>query len=101
MADGQTLSLDEVRAIAELAKLDLSEEEVAMYASQLSAILSHFTELQAVDTSQITALASVLPFVNVLRDDQTQTPLTPAQEVANAPDSAEDQFRVSAVLGGE
>lgn len=92
------LSHDTVRGIAELAKLDLTDDEVALYAGQLSHILNHFERLQTLDTSHIAPTASVLPLKNVLRQDVAQTPLTPEQVTRNAPDAQDDQFRVSAVL---
>ncbi len=95
------LSDDEVRKIAELAKLDLTDAEVGLYAGQLSAILQHFQRLQQLDTSQIEPTASVLPLSNILRPDQAGQPLTPEQVTANAPRSLDDQFLVSAVLGDE
>ena len=95
------LSHEEVRRIAELAKLDLTEDEVALYAGQLSNILDYFQRLQAIDTSQIPPTASVLPLKNVLRADVAREPITPEQAVANASDAFENQFRVSAVLGEE
>jgi aspartyl-tRNA(Asn)/glutamyl-tRNA(Gln) amidotransferase subunit C len=93
------LSHETVRSIAELAKLALTEDEVALYASQLSHILQYFEHLQKVDTSHVEPTASVLPLRNVFRPDLVREPLTPEQAVANAPDSEENQFRVSAVLG--
>jgi aspartyl-tRNA(Asn)/glutamyl-tRNA(Gln) amidotransferase subunit C len=92
------LSHEEVRRIAELAKLDLTEEEVALYAGQLSNILDYFQKLQTLDTSHIEPTASVLPLKNVLRPDVATTPLSPAEVIANAPDAEDNQFRVSAVL---
>jgi len=92
------LSHDEVRRIAELAKLDLSEDEVARFAGQLSNILQYFERLQELDTSHIEPTASVLPLKNVFRPDVAGQPLTPEQVVANAPDAKDNQFRVSAVL---
>jgi aspartyl-tRNA(Asn)/glutamyl-tRNA(Gln) amidotransferase subunit C len=95
------LSHDTVRAIAELAKLELTDDEVTLYAGQLSNILQYFEKLSAVDTSHIAPTASVLPLKNVLRPDIAQPPLTPEQVIANAPDAEDNQFRVSAVLGDE
>lgn len=92
------LSHETVRAIAELAKLELTDEEVALYAGQLSHILGYFEHLQEVDTSDVEAIASVPPLKNVMREDIAQTPLTPEEAIANAPDSDEHQFRVRAVL---
>ncbi|MBK8139342.1 MAG: Asp-tRNA(Asn)/Glu-tRNA(Gln) amidotransferase subunit GatC [Chloroflexi bacterium] len=92
------LSHETVRSIAELAKLELTDTEVETYAGQLSAILSYFQKLQQLDTSHIEATASVLPLTNVLRPDIAHAPLTPDEVIANAPDSEDNQFRVSAVL---
>ncbi|MDZ4764532.1 MAG: Asp-tRNA(Asn)/Glu-tRNA(Gln) amidotransferase subunit GatC [Chloroflexota bacterium] len=92
------LSHDEVRKIAELAKLDLSDDEIKLYAGQLSSILGYFRKLQAVDTSHIAPTASVLPLKNVFRADTPTPPLTVDEVVANAPDSFAGQFRVSAVF---
>lgn len=95
------LSHEAVRGIAELAKLDLTDAEIALYAGQLSNILDHFQRLQALDTSHIEPTASVLPLKNVLRADEAGMPLPPEQVIANAPDADQNQFRVSAVLGDE
>lgn len=92
------LSHDEVRRIAELAKLDLTDDEVALYAGQLSSVLRYFERLQQVDTSHIEPTASVLPLSNVFREDRATAPLDPDDVVRNAPDAVDHQFRVSAVL---
>ncbi len=92
------LSPEDVRSIAELARLELTEAEVALYAGQLSDILGHFQRLQELDTTHIPPTASVLPLANVTRPDIAAPPLTPAEAIANAPDSEDNQFRVSAVL---
>jgi aspartyl-tRNA(Asn)/glutamyl-tRNA(Gln) amidotransferase subunit C len=95
------LSHEEVRKIADLARLSLTDDEVALYAGQLSHVLQYFQRLQELDTSQIPPTASVLPLKNVLRADEPGTPLTPEQVVANAPASLDNQFKVGAVLGDE
>ena len=95
------LSHEEVRKIAELAKLALTDDEIALYAGQLSSILDYFRKLQAVDTSQIAPTASVLPLKNVFRPDEPSPPLAVDEVVANAPDSFAGQFRVEAVFEEE
>jgi aspartyl-tRNA(Asn)/glutamyl-tRNA(Gln) amidotransferase subunit C len=97
---GQAVELtsDIVRDIAELARLELSEEEVALYANQLSQVFGYFQSLQELDTSHIAPTASVLPLKNVLRPDVPGEALNPEEVVANAPDALDNQFRVSAVL---
>ena len=101
VAEKQQLTLDDVRDIAELARLDLSDDELAMYTEQLSAILEYFTLLQEVDTSNIALTASVLPLRSVMREDVSEPALTPSEAVKNAPDAEQNQFRVLPVLDNE
>ena len=92
------LTLADVRHIAELAKLGLTPEEEEQFRVQLSAILSHFERLQAVDTSAIAATATVLPVRTVMREDVVSPSLSREDALLNAPDAAEGHFRVRAVL---
>jgi aspartyl-tRNA(Asn)/glutamyl-tRNA(Gln) amidotransferase subunit C len=92
------LTSDEVRHVAELAKLRLTEAEIAQYTEQLSTILDYAASLQRVDTSNIPPTPYVLPLENVLRDDVPFPGLTNGEALANAPDSAEGFFRVRAVF---
>jgi aspartyl-tRNA(Asn)/glutamyl-tRNA(Gln) amidotransferase subunit C len=92
------LTSDEVRHVAELAKLRLTEAEIAQYTEQLSTILDYAASLQRVDTSNIPPTPYVLPLENVLRDDVPLPGLTNDEALANAPDSAEGFFRVRAVF---
>ncbi len=94
------LSAEDVRAIADLARLELSEDDVVLYQRQLSDILDYFAKLQELDTSHIDPRSSVLPLTNVMREDRAGEPLPVDDVVANAPDSDGEQFRVRAVLGG-
>ncbi len=93
------LSQSQVRAIAELARLELNDADVARYQKQLSDILAYFQKLEELDTSHIDPTSSVLPLTNVMRADEAAPPLTVDEVVANAPDSDGEQFRVRAVLG--
>ena len=95
------LTTQEVRNIAELAKLDLTEDEINLYASQLSQVFNYFQRLQELDTAHIEPTASVLPLKNVLRPDVSADPLKPDDVVANAPTAQDHQFQVSAVLDEE
>lgn len=87
-----------VEHIAELAKLALTEDEVALFAEQLSEVLDYAERLQELDTEAIPPTASVLPLRNVLRPDVAQPSLPREQALANAADTADGQFRVDAIL---
>ena len=92
------LSAEDVRAIADLARLELSDDDVARYQRQLSAILGYFQKLEELDTSRIDPTSSVLPLSSVMRADVAGSPLSVDEAIANAPDSDGEQFRVRAVL---
>jgi len=93
-----SLTRAQVEYIAELAKLALTDAETERYTEQLSAVLDYASQLQAVDTSDIPPIASVLPLTTVLREDVVRPSLSNAQAIANAPDATDGQFRVDAVL---
>jgi aspartyl-tRNA(Asn)/glutamyl-tRNA(Gln) amidotransferase subunit C len=92
------LTIDEVRHVAELAKLWLSEDELTLYAEQLSAILDYAERLQQVDTSHVAPTPYVLPLTNVMADDAPAPSLANETALANAPDRADGFFRVRAVF---
>lgn len=93
-----SLTREEVDHIAELARLELTEEEKALYREQLSAILDYAARLQALDTSQIPPTSSVLARKSVLRPDVPAQGLTPAEVLSNAPRAEQNQFRVPPVM---
>lgn len=95
------LSAAEVRAIADLARLELDEADVPRYQKQLSDVLGYFQKLEELDTSQVDPTSSVLPLTHVMRQDRAEAPLSVDEAVANAPDSDGEQFRVRAVLAAE
>ena len=95
------LTAAEVRAIADLARLELKEDDVVRYQKQLSDILGYFQKLEELDTSHIDPTSSVLPLTNVMRPDRAGEALPVAEVVANAPDSDGEQFRVRAVLASD
>ena len=96
-----TLDRAMVAHIAELAKLQITDEESERYAAQLSDILAYAGRLQALDTDAISPTASVLPLRNVLRPDVVAPSLPRDEALANAADTAGGQFRVDAILDSE
>jgi aspartyl-tRNA(Asn)/glutamyl-tRNA(Gln) amidotransferase subunit C len=96
------ITLDEVRHIAQLARLRLTDEEERRYTEQLSAILDYAARLREIDTSAVPPTASVLPLHAPLRPDNVR-PSTPREVIlANTAASHDGMFRVPPVLeGGE
>ena len=92
------LTTDEVRHIARLARLALSDEEVERYREQLSGILDHFQVLNDIDTSDVPPTAQSLDQVNVTREDALRPSLPTEDVLANAPRTEDGYLRVRAVL---
>ncbi len=93
-----TLSIAEVEHIANLARMDLTDDEKARFRQQLSAILDYIAELQTLDTRDIPPTSSVLPGRSVLRADEPRPGLDLEALLCNAPQVEDDQFRVPPVL---
>jgi aspartyl-tRNA(Asn)/glutamyl-tRNA(Gln) amidotransferase subunit C len=93
------LTKAEVEHIADLARLALTEEEIARYREQLSAILDYAARLQELDTSTISPTSRVVETGNVLRSDAARPGLPLEDLLRNAPETSDDQFRIPPVLG--
>ena len=88
----------EVLHIAKLARIALTDAEVARYGDQLSNILGHFDALDAIDTEGVEPTAHTLPLRNVMADD-VAGPSLPQEEVLKlAPRTEDGYLRVRAVL---
>ena len=96
-----TLSRDDVRHVAMLARLGLEPGEEDYYAQQLSGILAHIDRLREVDTEAIPPTAQVVPLENRLRADAPGPCLTQGQALANAPEARDGCFVVKAIQEAE
>ena len=92
------ISKGQVEHVAKLARLEVSEDEKAMFSRQLSAILTYMDQLKEVDTEGVEPTATVLPTENVWREDAVKPSLTQEQALANAPDQADGFFRVPKII---
>ena len=94
----EKLTAEEVRRIALLARVGLSDEEVEKLRSQLSNILDHFEALSQLDTSGVAPTAQSVNLQKVYRADEILPSLSVSDVLANAPAQEENSFRVNAVL---
>jgi len=95
------LSRDEVAHVARLARLALSEEELALFTEQLGSILTHAADVESLDTAGIPPTAHPLPLANVFRDDTVHPGLDREAVLAAAPQAEDGLFRVPRILGDE
>lgn len=94
------ITRDEIQKVARLSRLALSEEDVARYADQLSAILNYAEALNGLDTTDVEPTSHSLSMTNVFRDDVPHVCLTPEEVLANAPEAEAGCFRVPTIIQG-
>ena len=92
------ITREEVRHVATLFRLGLSEEDIARFQEQLSQIIDYFQVLQQVDTEGVEPTSHTLALENVMRDDEARPSFPHEDILANAPLPANGFFRVRAVL---
>ena len=92
------LSADEVRHIALLARLGISDDEVEKFRNQLSHIMENFEILKQVDTTDLPPTAQSINLENIYRPDEPAPSLSPSDVLANAPGQEDGSFKVNAVL---
>ncbi len=92
------LSAEEVRHIALLARLGISEEEVEKFREQLSHILENMEILSQVDTEGLPPTTQSVLLENVYRLDEVLPSLSVSDVLANAPSQEDNSFKVNAVL---
>jgi aspartyl-tRNA(Asn)/glutamyl-tRNA(Gln) amidotransferase subunit C len=93
------ISRDEVAHLARLARLALTDVELDSFAGQLDAILTHVSQIQAVDVTGVDPTDNPLKDVNVTRPDETTPCLTQQEALAEAPETVDGRFAVPQILG--
>ena len=88
----------DVRYVAQLARLDLSDAEIAKFQSQLGQVLNYVEKLKQVDVSGVEPTAHANQVVNAFRDDEPRDWFTSKDALANAPRSANGLFVVPKVI---
>ena len=96
-----TLSRADVEHVAHLARLGLTDDELARLEGQLNHILDQYVILTRLDTEDIPPTAQTIELENILRDDVARPSMPPEDVLANAPARDGDFFVVPAILGGE
>jgi len=94
----RVITREDVRKVAALARLELSDGEVERMTIELGGILDHIATLSELKTDHISPTSQVLDLSNVLRDDMMCPSLPVEAVLANAPDRDDQSFRVRAVL---
>lgn len=94
----QQIDEAQVRKVAKLARLELSDQEIQEFTGQLGAILEYVDKMNELDTEAVEPLAHCLPLSNRLRADEVRPSLGADKALANAPDCDGEYFKVPKIL---
>ena len=94
----ERLSPGVVAHVAQLARLNLTDDELALYTGQLAAILEHAADVEALDLGDVPPTAHPLSIVNVLRADEPRPCLDRDEVLAMAPSVEDHRFRVPRIM---
>lgn len=95
------ISEEQVAHLANLARIALTPEEISSLTTELDQIVDSIAKVQEVATDDVPATSHPVPLSNVFRDDVVGDTLTIEQALQNAPEHADNRFKVSAILGEE
>lgn len=93
------LSEHEVRHVALLARLALSDEQVDTLRTELNSILCHIDTIQRMELADVEPTAHAIPLVNVTRPDEVRPGLSREAALRNAPESEEGAFVIPRIVG--
>jgi len=92
------ISPEEVRHVADLARLELPEDRLELFTSQLNHILVYMDKLNELDTSGIQPTTHVVDMQNAFREDEVRESLPMEKALANAPQEDRNSFVVPRVI---
>ena len=94
----QKIDAEQVRKVAKLARLELTEAEIEEFTGQLGAILAYVEKMNELNTEAVEPLAHCLPITNVFRPDEVHESLGSEKTLANAPQRDGSFFKVPKIL---
>ncbi len=94
-----SLTPEQVEKVSMLARLQLSDEELATMTDQLGQIVEYVQQLSELDTEDVTPMAHAVEMFDVFAPDQVRQSLPREEALANAPKHDDECYRVPAVLG--
>jgi aspartyl-tRNA(Asn)/glutamyl-tRNA(Gln) amidotransferase subunit C len=94
-----SISRDDVAHVAHLARLELTDDELDVFTSQLAAVLEHAADVEALDVHDVEPTMHPYPLVNVTRRDEVVPCLDRSEVLAVAPSAEDGRFRVPPILG--
>ncbi len=92
------ISQEEVKKVAELARIDLNEDEINFHAFQLEKILDYIAQLEKIDTDNIPCTTRAVEVINVVRKDEKKEFENKEDLIDLAPDRQDNFFKVPKII---
>ncbi|SLM92629.1 Asp-tRNA(Asn)/Glu-tRNA(Gln) amidotransferase subunit GatC [Brachybacterium nesterenkovii] len=92
---------EDVARLADLARIQLSDDEISRFAGEFDAIMDAVASVSEVASQDVPATSHPLPLTNVFREDVVTDTLTQEQALSGAPDAKDGRFAVPQILGEE
>jgi aspartyl-tRNA(Asn)/glutamyl-tRNA(Gln) amidotransferase subunit C len=99
MAEPKRLGREEVAHVARLARLQLTDDELELFTSQLAEVLDHAADISSLNLAGVTTTAHAMAVTNVLRPDEVRPVLDRDEVLGQAPSVEDHRFRVPRILG--
>lgn len=96
-----SIGRDDVARLADLARIQLTEEEIARFAGEFDSIMDAVASVSEVASEDVPATSHPIAMTNVFREDVVTETLTQAEALAGAPDAQDGRFAVPQILGEE
>lgn len=98
---GSPITAADVAKVARLARLDIDDAQVEHFTEQLVKVMGHFSDIDALNLSDVEPMTQPYPLVNVMREDVELPTLNTDEVLAAAPAAEEQRFRVPPIIGLE
>jgi aspartyl/glutamyl-tRNA(Asn/Gln) amidotransferase C subunit len=99
LSEPERISEEEVKHVAKLARLSVTDAEAEAYQKELNSVLEHFETLQGLDTESADPMSHVLELKNVWREDEPEESMKTDSPLSNAPDRESGYYKVPKILG--
>ncbi len=96
-----SIGRDDVARLADLARIQLSDEEIDRFAGEFDSIMDAVASVSEVATEDVPATSHPIAMTNVFREDVVENTLTQEQALAGAPEAQDGRFAVPQILGEE
>ena len=96
-----SIGRDDVARLADLARIQLTDEEIDRFAGEFDSIMDAVASVSEVASEDVPATSHPIALTNVFREDVVETTLTQEQALAGAPEAQDGRFAVPQILGEE